>query len=1166
MRECLKFGDRLESVPSPVYILMKKSQLIEGKFTLAPTDLSNFLSCRHSVFLDLQAANGKAARPVRRDAWLDELRARGHHHEKAYLKRLQSEGLTIAGLDGAEDDKDPAASSREITLARMREGVDVIYQATLADDDWAGRVDFLRKVDTPSGLGNWSYEVYDTKLARETRSRTMLQLCVYSYLLGQLQDFPPDYMHVVAPGSNFRPSSYRVDEYAAYFSLLKQDLHKFSSQPDDTYPEKVAHCDYCSWWADCEARRREDDHLCYVAGISATQIKSLRAEGVERLAQLAALDPVPEPAQGSRDALIRVREQARVQDAARKEDAPYYELKEPFDVKHGLAMLPEPAPGDIFLDIEGNHFAETGVQEYLIGYMTNRPDGSIDYTARWATSAEDEQAAFEEFMDVAVARRKQYPRAHIYHFAPYEPEALKRLMGRYATREAELDDLLQASVFVDLHKVVKRALVAGVERYSIKDLEPFFNYRREQDVRVAAMSCRLIETAMASGDGADVAGKHFQIVEDYNREDCEAAARLRDWLEQIRNKTIAEGHALRRPELKTGAASGNISALDRKTENLRNRLIENIPANADERSEEQQARFVLAHLIEFHRREDKANSWEYFRLLELDASELAGERRALTGLRHEGTVEPGAAPVERYTFPPQELDARKKDDVYTLDGSKVGTVVNISHSERTIDIKKLKERANFSLYAGILHNQIPSDVLRQSLMWFAETVLQNGFELEPPYRAGIELLLRSPPPAAGPNGALKQPGEETAAAACRIALALDGNVLAIQGPPGTGKTFTGARVICELVRAGRKVGVTAFSHKVIVNLLETVAEQAHEEGLSMSLVHKQEGEYEGKWGIRRENEYKIIRPELENNSIDVLGATAWCWARENFLQAVDVLVVDEAGQMSLANVLACAPAARSLVLLGDPQQLEQPLKSRHPEGSDVSALYHLSEGKDTLPADRGLFLSETYRLHPDIARFTSEVYYESKIKPRPGLKRQEILSNGAGDNRFTGSGLRYMPVDHQGNHARSLEEVGVIGNVVDTLLNGYEWRDGDGKVQTLTEDGILIVAPYNAQVSALAEAMPALAGRIGTVDRFQGQEAPVVIYSMTSSSPEDAPRGMEFLYNSFRFNVATSRARAMCILVGSGALFRPDCRTPQQIKLANGFCRYIELARTVEPG
>ena len=275
-------------------------------------------------------------------------------------------------------------------------------------------------------------------------------------------------------------------------------------------------------------------------------------------------------------------------------------------------------------------------------------------------------------------------------------------------------------------------------------------------------------------------------------------------------------------------------------------------------------------------------------------------------------------------------------------------------------------------------------------------------------------------------------------------------------------------------------------------------------------------------------------------------------------------MVDEAGQMSLSNVLAAAPAGRSLVLLGDPQQLEQPLQSSHPEGSEVSALYHLLDGRDTVPADQGLFLAETWRLHPKIARFTSEVYYEGKVSARPELAQQAILPAATG-RRFSGNGLRFFPVRHTGNQARSPEEANAITGIVAELLNGASWRNKDQEVLPLTARDILIIAPYNAQVAALTEALPILRERIGTVDRFQGQEAPVVIYSMTSSSPKDAPRGMDFLYDRHRFNVATSRARALCILVGSPTLFEPECTTPRQMRRANGFCRYLELARVIGP-
>jgi uncharacterized protein len=281
---------------------------------------------------------------------------------------------------------------------------------------------------------------------------------------------------------------------------------------------------------------------------------------------------------------------------------------------------------------------------------------------------------------------------------------------------------------------------------------------------------------------------------------------------------------------------------------------------------------------------------------------------------------------------------------------------------------------------------VPSDALRKSLMRLGEAVLANGFTAADPWRAAIDLLLRRPPASGDAGGRLQRPDETTVQAACRIALALDGNVLAIQGPPGTGKTYTGAHIICALVRAGLKVGVTAVSHKVIVNLLEGAAKQAREEGRSVSIVHREEGVYAGPYGIERRYDYDDIRAGLTDGTIQVLGATAWCWARPDFEQSVDVLIVDEAGQMSLANVLATAPAVRSLVLLGDPQQLEQPLQSSHPEGSEVSALYHVLAGEDTMPGDKGLFLAETYRLHPDIAKFTSEVYYEGKVEARRSFR------------------------------------------------------------------------------------------------------------------------------------------------------------------------------------
>ena len=1136
--------------------MRKKSNTVQ----LAPTDLSNFLSCRHLSTLDLGAAMGQAVRPVRYGPMIDELKARGIAHEQRYLKHLEAQGLSIVPAFDAESDDQSVQAGLGRTLQSMRDGADVIYQAMLSDDTWSGRADFLRKVDRPSDLGDWSYEVTDTKLARDTKGGTILQLCVYSYLLGKLQGCRPELMHVVTPGNDFAPLPYRLEDYSAYFRLMEKGVGNFIQAPTETYPELVSHCDFCVWWNDCEKRRRGDDHLCYVADIRGNQIKSLRELGIDRLETLAQLEEVPDPHQGSREALQRVREQARVQLVGREQSTLYHELLEPFNEEHGLALLPEPTLDDIFLDFEGNHFAEGGVQEYLTGFVARSSNDEPGYTALWARTLKEERQAFEQFIDIAIETRRRNPNAHIYHFAPYEPTALKKLMGRFATREVELDELLRGGVFVDLHKIVRRALIASVERYSIKDLEPFFGYLRSQNLADAAMSCRIVEHAIEAGDFDDAIQTHCKIVEDYNREDCESAERLRDWLEGLRANVVEQGDALPRPEVKDGEASEEISDLDRELRRLRDGLLEGVSADPAERTDEQQSRFALAHMMEFHRREDKARWWEYFRLLDLDYDDYADERKAIVGLVFQETVAEMKAPLQRYSFPPQELDARRGDGVYIDAEKPIGKIQDVDYSARTIDIKKTMKTGDTHPHAAVLYSRVPSHSLRESLMRLGESVLANGFNQQTPYKAALELLLRRSSPLVGEHGTLQQPNDETIDAACRLALNLDSHVLAIQGPPGTGKTYTGGHIICALKEAGLKVGVTAVSHDVTQKLLEKAMEIAQEMGIELQAVQRRDGDYEGDWGIERKKDYAEIRQGLYDGDIDVLGGTAWCWVRQDFEQSVDVLIIDEAGQMSLSNVLAAAPASRGLILLGDPQQLEQPLQSSHPEGSEVSALYHLLDGEETMPADKGLFLAETYRLHPDIARFTSEAYYEGKVIARPGLDNQAVNPRAGKTLELCGSGLRFVPVAHAGNQARSLEEVDAIAGIVKQLLDDGVWQDNNEDRAPLTEHDILIVAPYNAQVAALNEALPALRGRIGTVDRFQGQEAPVVIYSMTSSSPEDAPHGMDFLYDRHRFNVATSRARALCILVGSPALFEPECRTPRQMRRANGFCRYLELA------
>jgi uncharacterized protein len=369
-------------------------------------------------------------------------------------------------------------------------------------------------------------------------------------------------------------------------------------------------------------------------------------------------------------------------------------------------------------------------------------------------------------------------------------------------------------------------------------------------------------------------------------------------------------------------------------------------------------------------------------------------------------------------------------------------------------------------------------------------------------------------------------------------------------------------MICELVRRGLRVGVTAVSHKVVRNLLNAVTRAAKKHKQRVRCAQRVPSEGEEQTSIEEITNNGEILERLGDRDIDVVGGTAWLWAREEAQNAVDVLIVDEAGQMSLANVLAVSTAARSIVLLGDPQQLEQPQQGSHPDGTDVSVLDHVLGADKTIPSERGIFLPETWRLAPTICAFTSELFYESRLRSRGGLERQKLV----GTAPFEGAGLWTVHAGHEGNQNSSPEEVNIIGRIVSALLRpGAQWIDSKGVSHALRPSDILVVAPYNAQVTLLGETLGSRGIRVGTVDKFQGQEAPVVIYSMATSKPEDAPRGMEFLYSLNRLNVATSRAQCACILVASPSLFEPECKSPRQMRLANALCRYVELATLANP-
>ncbi|MGA3056411.1 MAG: TM0106 family RecB-like putative nuclease [Candidatus Limnocylindrales bacterium] len=1173
-------------------------QLIGGRSVFAATDLVGFLACEHLVGLELAAMAGLVDRPTRLDPEIDLIAKRGLEHEARYLAGLEAGGRAVTRIDPGDHDGpvsgrlarlSAAAAATEIAIRR---GDDAIYQATFFDGRWLGLADFLLRVPRPSALGEWSYEVVDTKLARHVKASALLQICSYVEGLTRIQGVEPESMHVALGGSARVVERHRVADYMAYYRTVKAAFEARVRAdggaaavypPAATYPEPVEHCDVCRWNLVCQARRRADDDLSLVAGAPTRLRHALKARGVATRRGLAAMElPLPQPLEGVGSvALATARDQSAIQVRGQDESRMLYELLPPsrlpdgtLEPNRGLTSLPQPRPGDLFFDIEGDPYALDDGVEYLFGVLEPGlagPDGEPTFHAFWGVdeaghvTPEAEKRAFEQAIDLMTDRLARDPEIHVYHYASYEPAAAGRLMGRHATREEEVDRLLRGDVFVDLFRAVRQGLRASVESYSIKKLEPLYGLTREVELRDAGSSIVEFERWLAESESGPAPSRTPRTdpvllgIEAYNRDDCISNWRLRDWLEERRIELAARiGEKLPRPGPGEPEAAEELSERLAHVADVAERLTAGVPEDPAQRSGEQHGRWLLAQLLSWHRREEKSFWWRYYYLMnDLTDEERIPEREPIGRLRFVQRVgEVDRSVVYRYGFPEQEHAIEVGTDVRDpATGRSPGSVVAVDDAAGTLDLKRGPKTDGPHPTSLVPFAYVDPAPLRESLLRIGEWTAEHGIDGPGPYAAAAELLLRRPPRIGG-GEPLCRPGETPIQAATRVAPGLDASYLAVQGPPGSGKTYLGAEVVVEMVHKGLRVGVTANSHRVIGHLLDWVARRGADRGVAVRIGQKTDrsGDCASDAAEPFDNYGKLLAA-LERGDVNVVGGTAWLWSRPDFAGTVDVLVMDEAGQVSLANAVAVSSAARSLVLLGDPQQLDQPLQGTHPPGAEASALGHVLAGESTMAPDRGLFLARTRRLHPDLCRFTSEAFYESRLASEEWLARQQLAGSGA----LSGTGVRFVPVAHEGNSNESAEEAAVVAQLVRELVEGgASWTDAEGAISRLGWDDVLVVAPYNAQVAEIARALPQ--ARVGTVDKFQGQEAPVSIYSMATSSPEEAPRGMEFLYSLNRLNVATSRARCLAALVASPGLVRVRARTPRQMHLANALCRFLELA------
>jgi uncharacterized protein len=974
--------------------------------------------------------------------------------------------------------------------------------------------------------------VLDTKLARHPRPEHALQLSFYSQALEQVQQVAPDLAYVVLGTRERVPI--RLADVTAYFRRVRERFGVAVGARPATGPYPCHYCSFCDYRKPCEDQLVREDHIVRVAGIQRTQVKRCFAGGISTLAALAESAPGTVVARLAASTFQGLREQAGLQLVRQRTGALEWRALA-VEPGRGFAALPPRSPGDVIFDLEGHPFFEPARSlEYLFGVLLlDGPEPR--YQAFWAHDRDGERRAFEDLVDLIHARLAQHPDLHVYHFSGSEPSTLKRLMAEHLAREAQVDDLLRREVFVDLHTILRRALRAGVPSYSLKEVEALFGFTRSGPVQSGTQAILHYERWMHHGDQT-----LLDEIAAYNREDCRATLGLLEWLHQMRPADLPWPEL---PEAKA-LAPETTEALDAR-QRLRQELIDG--------AEPGSPRWLAGELLDYHRREARPAWWAYFDRLGKSPEELLEDTEAIAYLAVDRGTPP--SPVKRslvhtLTFPLQDHKLRPGLPVQDPATRRpAGEIFEIDDTSGRVGVLRLlrgpKVGAAPLPEAIVAGGPIENRTQRAAILRVAESI-RAGDARYPALRA---ILAREQPRIHGLARDATVQTTDLEQMKAR-ALGLDASYLFLQGPPGTGKTWTGARIVVHLLASRRRVGIAAQSHKAIHNLLAEIEKVARAAGVRFKGLKKSTGnpdsEYDGAF-IKNDDDNATF--EAAGPDVGLFAGTAWLFSREKLDGALDHLVIDEAGQISLADALAMGTCARNLILLGDPLQLAQVSQAVHPQGAGASVLEHLLGDAPTIPEDRGIFLERSFRMHPGVSDFISEIVYAGRLH-----------ADASAAHRTTsfGTGIRFAPVDHDGNRSSSDEEVAEIAKRIADMRGGT-FTDADGTTRLLRDADFMVVAPYNAQVLRLRTALPA-GVRVGTVDKFQGQEAPIVFFSMATSSGEDVPRSLSFLFSRNRLNVAISRAQCLAVLVCSPRLLEARCQSLEEMQLVNALCRLVEYA------
>ena len=1113
---------------------------------LTPSKIAAWLDCPHYLTLKHQSDRGGVAGQFQTvGSFAALLMEKGLEHEANVEASYLDAGLAVHRVDDKERGETFANWAARVA-GSLDTDVDVLLQMPLVHDGIRGVADFLeREVDAKTGAIRW--EPVDAKLARRAaKPGHILQLCFYAEALGATTGVIPLRLQVSLGSGNTEAVGF--ESVRPYWARLRSQLASVMAEgpESETRPEPCDHCSFCEFQSTCEAVWRAEDSLVNVAGISQTDRTFLEAEGVSTIAALATRS---EPIAQMRDArLARLRVQAELQVEARErpeEPPPYRVISSGEDPVwgRGFACIPEPSDGDIFLDFEGHPFwrPDRGLF-FLFGYVARGTDGEWRYHESWAHDENEERERVRELIHDIRDRRAANPGMHVYHYNHTERSALESMAAEHGVAQRTLDSLIDAGAFVDLLQIVRNSIQVGVESYSLKYLEGLTGYERSHEIDKGAGAVLAYEAFTVDADD-----DHLRAIAAYNDDDVRATLALRDWLLGLRPVELAWRSD---PELE----SEDADEIDQ--------LVEDLASFGEGTPQE-----LMAGLLGYWRRERRAHLAPLIGRLNVDQTELLENESVLAGLHEAQEFErigkKGARlaiPGMRLRFPPQQLERAFTENppsqvIFT---SSDGAIRFVSVDKIDLDdgVLELIWNEGMQELGETPTAVVANDWVAPSTKW--DVLLDVARQLRDPEKLGepsmlmMRLLGREGPAFLGsgpPGGAFSDDPNELVG----MVLRLDQSVLGVQGPPGTGKTYRGAQIAKALVADGKRVGIMAMSHHAIDNFLEEVvkvfdADPSVELRAIRKVSEVPQDELPGVTYVKNNN-------KLGKDDFDIIAGTSWMFAAKTIREApVDVLLIDEAGQLALVDAVVASVAAASIVLLGDPLQLPQVAQATHPGGSGASALSHILGDASTIPSDRGVFIEETRRMHPDVCGFISERIYEGRLSSHADCALQSTDA---------GTGLRWLRVEHHGRSTESEEESSAVLGQVRSLL-GQGWTDRDGLRRPITPSDIMVVAPYNDQVRFLRRQLwddPLTRGvAVGTVDKFQGRQAPVVFFTMTSSSAGDMPRGAEFLFSRNRLNVAVSRAQCLAYLVCTEELLNSRAKTVDDMLLMATMCSFVEWA------